>query len=80
VTRLVTATGAFRAWFTVLVIVLCNLVAVGIAITYVVQRTREICGIVVLLDDRNQKLPPANDPDTIRFRTELHRYRERLGC
>jgi hypothetical protein len=45
-----------------------------------VQRNREICGLIVLIDDRNQGLPPAPDADTAAFRAELHRYRVALGC
>lgn len=66
-------------------------VAVGLSIGYTakvdreaeqrnVQRSREICGLIVLIDDRNQQLPPTPDPDTAAFRTELHRYRLALGC
>lgn len=44
------------------------------------QRSREICGIIRLIDDRNQDLPPAADKDTADFRSELHRYRLALGC
>lgn len=45
-----------------------------------VQRSREICGIIRLIDDRQQAMPPATDPDTADFRAELHRYRLALGC
>lgn len=44
------------------------------------QRSREICGIIRLIDDRNQTLPAAPDKDTADFRSELHRYRLALGC
>lgn len=45
-----------------------------------VERSRDICGIIRLIDDRNQTLPPATDKDTADFRAELHRYRLKLGC
>lgn len=44
------------------------------------RRSQEICGIIRLLDDRNQRLPPSPDPDAVSFRAELHRYRLALGC
>lgn len=45
-----------------------------------VERQRQICGIIVIIDDRNQTLPPATDAETDRFRRELHTYRLALGC
>ena len=44
------------------------------------ENDRQICGIVVLLDDRNQSMPPAADPATAQFRREVHAYRVSLGC
>lgn len=93
-TRLInifTPTGAMRAWATVLMLILGFGLGLGFTIAYVdkvdrdaearnVQRSREICGLIRLIDDRNQKLPPATDPDTASFRAELHRYRQALGC
>lgn len=86
-----TPTGAFRAWATVTLLIVCFGVALGLVVAYVrkvdrdaevrnLQRAREICGIVRLIDDRNQELPPATDPATADFRAELHRYRTALGC
>lgn len=86
-----TPTGAFRAWATVTMLILGFGLALGLTIAYVskvdrqaeqrnVQRSREICGMIRLIDDRNQKLPPAADKDTADFRAELHRYRVALGC
>lgn len=45
-----------------------------------VKRQREICGIIRLIDDRNQTMPPAADPATAEFRREVHAYRTSLGC
>jgi hypothetical protein len=67
-------------WFAIALAVVSMGVMLGFTIAYVTDQMREICGIVVLLDDRNQNLPPAADPDATRFRSELHRYRVRLGC
>lgn len=86
-----TPTGAFRAWAVVVMLIAGFGLALGLTIGYVnkvdreaerrnVQRTREICGLIVLIDDRNQQLPAATDPDTAAFRAELHRYRLALGC
>lgn len=86
-----TPTGAIRAWATVLMVVLGFGAALGLTIGYVVkvdkaaekrnvERSRDICGIIRLIDNRNQTLPPATDKDTADFRAELHRYRLKLGC
>jgi len=77
---ILTPTGALRAWATLALV----LVSVGVlafyVISYVNRSQRNICGIIVLIDDRNQKMPASDDPDTIRFRAELHRYRQTIGC
>jgi len=86
-----TPTGAFRAWATLLVVTVGFGLALGLTIAYVsrvdrdaearnVQRSREICGLIRLIDDRNQRMTPSTDPDTTAFRAELHRYRVALGC
>lgn len=86
-----TPTGAMRAWATVTMLILGFGLALGLTIAYVnkvdrdaerrnVQRAREICGLIVLIDNRNQKLPETTDPGTAAFRAELHRYRLALGC
>jgi uncharacterized protein (DUF1501 family) len=65
--------------------------ALGLTIGYVnrvdrqaearnLARAQEICGLIRLIDDRNQRMPPSTDPDTTAFRAELHRYRVALGC
>jgi hypothetical protein len=75
-----TPTGALRAWATVaLVLVSVGLLAFYV-ISYVNRSQRSICGIIVLIDDRNQKLPASEDPDTAQFRAELHHYRQTIGC
>ena len=89
--RFLTPTGAFRAWATVLVSLVGVAIALGLTVAYVqrvgreaearnVQRAREICGLIVLIDDRNQRMPATADPDTATFRAELHRFRLALGC
>lgn len=89
--HMVTPTGAFTAWATLLVMLVSVGILAVLTIGYVtkvdreadrrnVERQRQICGLIVMLDDRNGTLPPATDPDTARFRVELHRYRLGLGC
>ncbi len=89
--HLFTPTGAMRAWATTLMLILGFGLGLGFTIAYVtkvdrdaeqrnIQRSQEICGIIRLIDDRNQTLPPATDRDTQTFRDELHRYRQALGC
>jgi hypothetical protein len=75
-----TETGALRAWVSIIVNALAVGLLAGFTITYVAQQQRKICGMIVLLDDRQQKLPEPSDPDAARFRHELHDYRKNLGC
>lgn len=89
--RVLTPTGAIRAWATVLMLVLGFGLALGLTIGYVtkvdkaaearnVERSRDWCRIIVMLDDRNQKLPPAQDQETADFRAALHDLRISKGC
>lgn len=100
--RLITQTGAFRAWVTMLLLILGVGVALGLTIAYVnkvdraserrnVERARDFCGVIVLIDDRNQQVPPklpANPtPEqrqqyevSTRFVAAIHAYRLKLGC
>jgi hypothetical protein len=86
-----TPTGAFRPWPVVGMLIAGVGLALGFTIMYVanvdrdaerrnIQRVREICGLIQIVDDRNQHLPPATDPETVQFRAELHRYRQAIGC
>lgn len=64
-----------------LMVILLGLAGVALfTVGYVAHGLRKICGIIVLIDDRNQKMPPTDDPDTMQFRTELHNYRQSIGC
>lgn len=44
-----------------------------------VERSREICGIIRLIDDRQQTVEPTSEEQR-QFIAELHRYRVALGC
>lgn len=89
--RFRTQTGAFTAWASLLVALAGVGMALVLTIGYVqkvdaeaeernIQRSREICGMIRILDDRNQEMPPSTDPATTEFRRELHAYRVGLGC
>lgn len=77
--HLLTPTGALTAWATAGLMLITFGILAGLTIGYVKQRSRDICGIIVLMDDRYQKLTPA-DADQAEFFAELHRYRQKLGC
>jgi hypothetical protein len=67
--------------WTVLAITIVAVGLLGVLLVGYVNRSQQrICGIIVLLDDRNQGLPPPQDEDSARFRRELHNYRTGLGC
>ncbi len=89
--RVLTPTGAMRAWATLLTVIVGFGLALGLTIGYVkkvdreaearnVERSRDWCRILILLDDRNQKLPPSQDKDTMDFRREIHDLRISKGC
>lgn len=89
--RAVTSTGAFKAWASLVVAIVGMGVSMVLMFAYVnrvnraaeernVERQRQICGIIVIIDDRNQEMPPSTDPATTDFRRELHAYRQSLGC
>lgn len=44
-----------------------------------VDRAREICGLIVVLDDAYAVTPPAT-PVGQHLAAEIHRYRVALGC
>lgn len=77
--QLMTPTGAAKGWVSVILALLALGIGQGLMVAYVGKEVRKICGIIVLIDDRNQRLPPADD-DTNRFRRELHDYRRSIGC
>jgi hypothetical protein len=100
--RVVTPTGALRAWPTILILILGFGLALGFTIAYVrkvdqdaerrnQQRARDFCDVVMLIDDRNQRVPPKLPPNAtveqrqqydvaVRFVAALHAYRLKLGC
>lgn len=85
--RLLTESGALKPWASAMLALIGFGASVGLLVAYVskvdqrnIERGRQICGIIVLLDDRNQEMPPAADKATADFRAELHRYRLSLGC
>lgn len=43
------------------------------------ERTREICGLIVVLDDAYRQTKPTT-PLGQNIADEIHHYRQRLGC
>lgn len=93
----VTPTGAARLWLTLALCVGCVAVTIGFTITYVasvarrseaqsIERARDICGLIVIVDDVNQQQPPPHtgnpttDQKIIEYRAAVHAYRLKLGC
>lgn len=97
-----TPTGAMRAWATMLLSIVGFGLALGLTIAYVnkvdrdaekrnIDRARDFCTVIVLIDDRNQQVPPKLVPNptpeqrqqyevSVKFVAALHRYRVKLGC
>jgi hypothetical protein len=44
------------------------------------ERARDFCGVVVIIDNRYQQLPPSSDPRALQFAAAIHAYRAKLGC
>jgi hypothetical protein len=66
--------------YTVLV-VFVTMLAFSIGnVIYTNHVARQFCGVVTLIDDRYQKLPPAADPNARQFADAIHAYRLKLGC
>lgn len=51
-----------------------------LVVWYQAVEARKICGLIVLIDDRYQKLPPQADPDAQEFARRVHAYRRDIGC
>lgn len=97
-----TPTGAIRAWPSILMLILGFGLALGLTIGYVnkvdqaaerrnQQRAQDFCDVIVLIDDRNQQVPPKLPPNAtadqrdqyqvaVKFVAALHAYRIKLGC
>lgn len=87
-------TPVARAWQAILLFMLSAALMLGLIYGYVrkvdrdneardVARQREICGLIMLIDDINQRQPVPTGPnaaDVAAYRAELHRYRLALGC
>jgi hypothetical protein len=77
--RFLTASGAMRPWFNVLVLALGLGLLAGFTITYVSEQQRKICGLIVLMDDTYRANPPPSETGR-RMQDEVRRYRARIGC
>lgn len=87
---LFTASGAFRAWVTTLLVIAGFGLALGLTVGYVrkvdrqadlrdQERAREICGLISVFDDAYQRSPPQTAVGR-RAAVEMHAYRRKLGC
>lgn len=88
--RYLTESGALRAWVSLLIAVVGLGVALGLGIGYVtkvdreaerrnVERSRDLCRILVLLDDRQQQVTPTSQ-DQADFIAAVHDLRVQKGC
>jgi hypothetical protein len=70
----------FRIWWG-LAMAAMAIAGLGYLVVWNQQReARKICGLIVLIDDRYQKLPAGADPDAREFARAVHDYRLDLGC
>lgn len=70
----------FRIWW-IMMITAITIAGLGYLMVWNQEReARKICGLIVLIDTRYQKLPPGADPDAQEFADAVHAYRTDLGC
>jgi hypothetical protein len=78
-----TATGAIRAWATVLMVILGFGLALGLTIGYVAKKSRDDdrrwCSLLVNLDDAYQQNPPTS-PVGRQIAADMHNLRVGFGC
>jgi hypothetical protein len=78
---ILTETGALRAWYALLMVLLAAalLVVVNIAYTAYAQEenNRKWCDVMTTLDTQNT---PATTPQAVDFRRKIHKLRLGLGC
>jgi hypothetical protein len=88
--RYLTDSGALRPWVSVLVAIVGMGVALGLGIGWVskvdrdaerrnIERSRDLCRILILLDDRQQQRTPTNQDDAD-FIAAVHDLRISKGC
>lgn len=73
-----------KMWQAISANVLVIIILWGLGVVYinrvVAHNNQLLCGIVVLVDNRNRTLPPTNDPDSNKYRTEFRKLREAYHC
>lgn len=78
---IITETGALRAWWAMLMVLLVAVLVAGGCIVYTnyVQResNRRWCDVMVTLDTQTT---PATTPAAVDFRRKIHKLRLSLGC
>jgi hypothetical protein len=82
-TKLLTPTGAARWGVSVMISLAGVGIAIGLAIGYTIKENnrqdRELCKVIVYIDDRNQRLPNPTPEQREAFDV-LHGYRQALHC
>ena len=80
--RVLTPTGAFRAWWSVVMLLLVAILIAVFSIGYTAYEQRQSdqrwCPLLSIVDQPNR--PPAQTPEAAQGRLELHRLRHDLGC
>jgi hypothetical protein len=78
---ILTATGAFRAWWALFMVLLAAFLvaAGGVGYTNYVQRenNRKWCDVMTTLD---KQTTPATTPQSVAFRRKIHKLTVGLGC
>lgn len=80
--RVLTPTGAFRAWWSLLMVLVAAILIALFSIGYTAYQQHKAdqrwCPLLSIVDQPNR--PPAQTPEAAQGRQELHKLRHDLGC
>jgi len=77
--HVVTASGAARLWVTLGLSLTTMAVMAFFVIAYVREQQRQMCGLIVVLDEAYHETPPATTTGQ-HIADEVSHYRDEIGC
>ncbi len=79
---LITSSGALRAWWSLVALVLACILAVGVSTVYTVYYVHKLdqrwCRLLTTLDEPGG--PPPTTERGLRVQQQIHELRRQLGC
>lgn len=81
---LLTSTGALRAWWAVLMVLIAAIAVAGIGIVYTNRVQHESdqrwCALLATIDQPQPGAPPPNTERGRQIQQQIHALRRELGC